>query len=96
MKFGKHALKVVAVFVTMFLVGLIIKLFGLFDGNSVENFELPDGYDPNMSDEEFRNFVNQHTQGNNEVLRNLSVSILQDLSDPHQQVCSRDDKCSPK
>ena len=86
MKFGKHALKVIAVFVTMFLVGLIIKLFGLFDGNSVENFELPDGYDPNMSDEEFRTFVNQHTQGNNEVLRTLSNSILQELSSSHQKI----------
>lgn len=86
MKFGKHALKVIAVFVTMFLVGLIIKLFGLFDGNYVENFKLPDGYDPNMSENEFRNFVNQNTKGNNEVLRNLSVSMLQELSAPHQQI----------
>lgn len=86
MKFGKHALKLIAVFVTMFLVGLIIKLFGLFDGNSVENFKLPDGYDPNMSESEFRNFVNQHTKGNNEVLKTLSVSTLQDLSDSHQKV----------
>jgi hypothetical protein len=86
MKFGKHTLKVIAVFVIMFLVGLIIKLFGLFDSNSVENFKLPDGYDPNMPENEFRNFVNQNTKGNNEVLRNLSVSILQDLSAPHRQI----------
>ena len=99
MAFGKHALKVIAVFVVLFLVGVILKLFGLFDGESTENFEdntsVPDysedntsvpGYSESMTESQFRDFVNQHTKGNNEKLKSIPSDIMNSFSPEHQQI----------
>ena len=96
MAFGKHAFKVIAVFAVLFLVGLILKLLGLFDDNSLENFEghennasnanaIP-GYSTSMNENEFREFVNKATQGNNEKLKNIPSDKLELLSGPHQEI----------
>ena len=86
MAFGKHALKVITVFVVLFLAGLILKMLGLFNGNSVENFAVIPGYSQTMSDTDFKNLVNKYTKGNNGVLKNIPSDILNSLSDNHKKI----------
>lgn len=81
MAFGKHALKVIAVFVVLFLVGVILKLLGVFDGNSLENFTEHNPY-ANMSDNEFRKYVRAHSNS----LNNIPSDVMNSLSNNQKRI----------
>jgi hypothetical protein len=86
MKFNKHALKIIAVFIVLFFIGLILKLLGLFDSKSVENFmEIP-GYSQSMSDTEFVEFATKYVNGDTVRLKNVPSEIMDLLSESHKKL----------
>ena len=92
MAFGKHAFKVITLFVVLFLVGLVIKLF---DNNSLENYEnnnkpaLPPDYSLDMSLAEFKNYVNQYINGDIQKLNNIPDNLFKLLKKEHQDVIKK-------
>ena len=94
MKLGKHALKVVVVFVVIFLVGVVLKMLGLFDRN--EMFESTNNqptntsspqqnmYDPTMSDEDFTKLLKMAKANNNNISFNdIPEEIRKNLTAKH-------------